>query len=78
MRISKRKNIMNKNLGLIEKKCNKKSITEVYHTMKEAQYYQIKYGGYICRVSGTMFKDEDLTQEQKDEGILYTQSITDR
>ena len=43
--------------------------------MKEAQYYQIKYGGYIYRVSETMFKDEELTQEEKDEGILFHRMI---
>ena len=46
----KKKFIMNKNLGLIEKKYNKKSITKIYHTMTEAQYYQIKYGGNIYKV----------------------------
>ena len=66
----KKKFIMNKNLGLIEKKYNKKSITKIYHTMKEAQYYQIKYGGYIHRVSETTYEDEELTQEERDEGII--------
>ena len=38
--------------------------------MKEAQYYQIKYGGNIYRFSEMKFEEEELTQEQKDEGIL--------
>ena len=38
--------------------------------MKEAQYYQIKYGGHIHRVSDTTYEDEELSQEEKDEGII--------
>ena len=76
--IEKKKFIMNKNLGLIEKKYNKKSITKIYHTMKEAQYYQIKYGGNIYRVTHTEFQDQELTQEEKDEGILCRKTTTNR
>ena len=38
--------------------------------MKEAQYYQIKYGGHIHRVSDTTYEDVELTREEKEEGIL--------
>ncbi len=41
--IEKKKFIVNKNLGLIEKKTNSGSITKIYQTLAEAQYYQIKY-----------------------------------
>ena len=67
--VEKKKFIMNKNLGLIEKKYNKKSITKIYHTMTEAQYYQIKYGGHIYKVSETKYEEYELTQEEKIEEL---------
>ena len=38
----KNKFIVNKNLGLLDQKYNSASITKIYKTMAEAQYYQIK------------------------------------
>ena len=67
---------MNKPLGLIEKKYNKKYITKIYHTMKEAQYYQIKYGVYIYKVSDTFYVDDEISQQEIDEGISARQTVT--
>ena len=76
--IEKKKFIMNKNLGLIEKKYNKKSITKIYHTMTEAQYYQIKYGGHIYKVSERKYEEDELTQEEKDEGVVESDTLNKR
>ena len=63
--ISKKKIIANKNMGLIEKKYNTSAITKVKHqTLAEAQYYQTKYGGFICKVSNHKYEDVDPTEEE--------------
>ena len=69
---------MNKNLGLIEKKYNKKSFTKIYHTITEAQYYQIKYGGHIYKVYETKNEEDELTQEEKDEGVVESDTLNKR
>ena len=63
--VEKKKFIVNKNLGLLKKKYNSASITKIYKTMSEAQYYQIKYGGYIHNVSDCKFEEVDLTEEDR-------------
>ena len=68
--IERKKFIVNKNLGLLEKKYNLASITKIYKTMAEAQYYQIKYGGYIYKISDCKFEEIDLTEEEIDEGVI--------
>ena len=74
----KNKFIVNKNLGLLEKKYNSASITKIYKTMAEAQYYQIKYGGYIYKVSDYKFEEVDLTEEEIDEGVISKAEQLDR
>ena len=69
--IEKKKFIVNKNLGLIEKKYNATSITKIYHTLTEAQYYQIKYGGNIYKISDNEFQEVDPTEKETDEGVIY-------
>ena len=76
--IEEKKFIMNKNLGLIEKKYNKKSITKIYHTMTEAQYYQIKYWGHIFKVSERKYEEDELTQEEKDDWIVKSNTLNKR
>ena len=67
--MTKKKFIANKNMGLIEKKYNSTSITKIYKTLIEAQYYQIKHGGYIFKLSDHKFEEVDVTEEDKKEGI---------
>ena len=62
--IEKKKFIVNKNLGLLEKKYNSASITKIYRTLVEAQYYQIKYGGCIFRVTDQKVEEVDKTEEE--------------
>ena len=70
-----KKFIINKNLGLIEKKKNERAITKVFYKRQEAEYYQIKYGGYIYTVQEEKtHTEEELTQEEIDEGIILKTS----
>ena len=57
-------------MGLIEKKTNTTSITKIYQTLSEAQYYQIKYGGYIYTVSDHKFVEVDPTEEEIKDGVV--------
>ena len=68
--IDKKKFIVNKNLGLLEKKYNSASITKIYQTLAEAQYYQIKYGGNIYKVTDQQFEEVDPTDEEVNEGVI--------
>ena len=67
--MNKKKFIANKNMGLIEKKYNSSSITKIYKTIIEAQYYQIKYGGHIYKLTDNKLEDVDVTEEDKKEGV---------
>ena len=68
--IDKKKFIVNKNLGLLEKKNNSASITKIYQTLAEAQYYQIKYGGNIFKVTDQNFEEVEPTEEETNEGVI--------
>ena len=68
--IKNKKFIANKNMGLIEKKYNQASITKIYQTLAEAQYYQIKYGGHIYKVSNHKFEEVDLTENEIKDGVI--------
>ena len=76
--ITKKKFIANKNMGLIEKKYNSKFITKIYQTLAEAQYYQIKYGGFIYKVSNRKYEDVDPTEEEIKQGVEYKASLNER
>ena len=59
--ISLKKFIVNKNLGLIEKKRNKKSISRLFKNYNEALYYQTKLGkGDIIPIN-----EEEIISEEK-------------
>lgn len=68
--IEKKKFIVNKNLGLLEKKYNSASITKIYQSLVEAQYYQIKYGGYIYKVTDQKFVEVDPTEKEAEDGVI--------
>ena len=68
--INEKKIIASKNMGLIEKKYNSSSITKIYKNWSEAQYYQIKYGGHIYKLSDHKLENEDVTEEDKKEGVV--------
>ena len=57
-------------MGLIEKKYNSSSITKIYKNWSEAQYYQIKYGGHIYKLSDHKLENVDVTEEDKKEGVV--------
>ena len=62
---------MNKNLGLIEKKRNKKAISRLFKNYNEALYYQTKLGkGDIISIN----EKEILSEEKYDdiEGEILT------
>ena len=63
---------------LIEKKYNSSSITKVYQTLAEAQYNQIKYGGFIYKVSNHRFEDVDPIDEEIKRGVEGKASLTER
>ena len=66
-----RKFIVNKNLGLIEKKRNKKAISRLFKNYNEALYYQTKLGkGDIISIN----EEEILSEEKYDdiEGEILT------
>ena len=46
--------------------------------MAEAQYYQIKYGGHIFKVSERKYEEDELTQEEKDEGVVESNTLNKR
>ena len=69
--ISLKKFIVNKNLGLIEKKRNKKAISRLFKNYNEALYYQTKLGkGDIISIN----EEEILSEEKYDdiEGEILT------
>ena len=76
--IEKKKFIANKNMGLIEKKYNSASITKIYKTLIEAQYYQIKYGGYIYKLSDHQLVNVDVIEEQKKDGVIASMENKER
>ena len=74
--ISLRKFIVNKNLGLIEKSRNKKSISKIFKNYNEAVYYQTKLNrGEIISIN----EEETTSYEEYDhieEEILTTYKTT--
>ena len=57
--IKLKKFIINKNLGIVEKKHNNKTIAKLFINRQEAQYYQIQYGGDIYPITNNTFSDND-------------------
>ena len=64
-------------MGLIEKK-NSSSISKIYRTLTEAQYYQIKYGGYIYKLSDHKLESVEVTEGQKNEGVISSMENKER
>ena len=56
-------------MGLIEKKYNTSSVTKIYKTLIEAQYYQIKYGGHIFKLSNHKLENVHVAEEDKNDGV---------
>ena len=63
--IRMKKFIINKNLGIAEKKYNEKSVAKLFINRKEAQYYQIQYGGEIFPISDDKFDENGDIKEKK-------------
>lgn len=65
-----KKFIGNKTTGFLEKKSNKKTITKIFESYTEAQFYQVKYGGKIhmlCKSSDKMTAtDDDVDDDDVD------------
>ena len=71
--IEHKKFIVNKTTGLLEKFKNNRSITRLFKSFAEAQFYQIKYGGKI-QVMSNQFTEE-YSEEEKEEGYIGKRRI---
>jgi 5-methylcytosine-specific restriction endonuclease McrA len=65
-----KKFIVNKTTGLLEKFVNNRSITRLFKSFSEAQFYQIKYGGKIQVISGSHFTEEEFSDEEIADGYI--------
>lgn len=66
--IDEKKYIVNKTLGLAEKKFNKSHVCKVFYNLAEAQFYQIKYGGKMHSLCRELFDDN---YSAKDDPLNY-------
>ena len=57
--------ILIKNLGIAENKYNDKSIANLFINRKEAQYYQIQYGGEILPIINDKYDEKGNVKEKR-------------